>query len=429
VLEANYSVALMLLLKYPSPSRPHDPRTFVDDAIYLRNNFSAAGGATLIAKYSGKSPPVYSSASRPSTPLGEGVGQKHKIWRARSPLQTPVRFLQQQGGVEALFQGAAKGVFDRGERLGINQAVRDAVGEVKKNMKGLHASRITSPTRRTSDMMRWSLDEGRSVPSQNTFESAMKTRNQQLALMLDEAMADLRDLSVSTDDDKDKYIKGIDLAIAKIGFVKVYLEDSEIPLPFSPSNLAPESPSSSIAKTSPKSPEQAPSQRPAVTRVTTTAGHKLKTASSSDLSLPSTPTPESLTGENSPAVQSSSDVVQDPLSKTPVELAEDIGPPSRPISSLPTRSSIAQSNFSWMLEPDDSSASGVKSAPPKSSSPFLKSGRRPNSGQGREKAAFLFGEESGEPQIPSNRKSVSAESFSLGPMKGGEDNNEEPVDA
>jgi hypothetical protein len=38
-----------------------------------------------------------------------------------------------------LFQGAAKGLLDRGEKLGINQAVRDAVGEAKKNVSGISA--------------------------------------------------------------------------------------------------------------------------------------------------------------------------------------------------------------------------------------------------------------------------------------------------
>ena len=157
MIEANYSFALMLLLKYPAPESPGGPQTFVDDATYLRDNFSAAGGAKIISKYSGKAPPLLSSDSRPSTPLGQTLGHKRNISRTKSPLPSPARFLQQQGGVEALFQGAAKGVFDRGERLGINKAVRDAVGEVKKNMQGLQTSRNSSTKRRPSDGMRWSL--------------------------------------------------------------------------------------------------------------------------------------------------------------------------------------------------------------------------------------------------------------------------------
>jgi TBC1 domain family protein 5 len=175
-MDAPYSLALMLLLKYPSPSPPNGPRTFVDDAIYLRDNFTAAGGAKIISKYSGKCPQVESSS-----PLGEGLSPKQKFLGTKSPLPSPARFLQQQGGVEALFQGAAKGVFDRGERLGINQAVRDAVGEVKKNMQGLQGSRASSTNRRTSDVMRWSLDEGRSVIPSTASQSARNSRNKQLA--------------------------------------------------------------------------------------------------------------------------------------------------------------------------------------------------------------------------------------------------------
>lgn len=45
-----------------------------------------------------------------------------------------------------------------------------------------------------------------------------------------------------------------------------------------------------------------------------------------------------------------------------------------------------------MLEPERPS-SFRRSSPPKTPSPFQKSGRRPTSGSGREKAAFLFGED------------------------------------
>lgn len=231
MIEANYSFALMLLLKYPSPEPPHGPQTFVDDAIFLRDNFSPAGGSKIISKYSGKAPPLPSPDSRPLTPLGQAFGHKRNISRTKSPLPSPARFLQQQGGVEALFQGAARGVFDRGERLGINKAVRDAVGEVKKNMQGLQASRSNSTSkRRPSAGTVWSLDEGKVVPSSRASASAMNARNKQLARMLDLAMTDLRAASISEDGDKDQYVKAMDLAIAKVEFVKVYLEDATMPL-------------------------------------------------------------------------------------------------------------------------------------------------------------------------------------------------------
>jgi TBC1 domain family protein 5 len=239
VVEANYSMALMLLLKYPVPAHPHGPQTFVDDAIFLRENFSAAGGAKVISKYGADSPLLPSSESRPVTPLGMPMSPRQRFNRQKSPLPSPVRFLQQQGGVEGLFRGAAKGVLERGERLGINQAVRDAVGEVRQNMQGLQVSRNNSMRREGT---RWSLDEGKSVPSSRALISTMNTRNKQLARMLDQAMRELRTVSVSKEVDTEKCAEAMDIAIAKVDFVKIYLEDATMPLPPDSPLLQPSSP-------------------------------------------------------------------------------------------------------------------------------------------------------------------------------------------
>ncbi|KAH7360784.1 rab-GTPase-TBC domain-containing protein [Rhexocercosporidium sp. MPI-PUGE-AT-0058] len=415
LLEANYSFALMLLLKYPSPVTPNGPQTFVDDAIFLRDNFSAAGGAHIISKYSGRTPALRSSDSRPSTPLGESLSPRRALSRTKSPLPSPARFLQQQGGVEAIFQGAAKGVFERGERLGINQAVRDAVGEVKKNMQGLQVSR--NNPRRTSDVMRWSLDEGRSIPNPRASVTAILARNRQLARMLEEAMNDLRIVSMSPDGDKDKYVQAMDLAIAKVEFVKVYLEDSTMPLP----ELHPTPPNSEspIPASTPQPPpetslKKATPEPPALTTPKPEAQIPIENAASG--SLKSAPMP---------VVAASADTLPErapptPTINVPVTTTEkaDLPLSSRPKAPVPTRSSIAQSSFSWMLEPDMPSSSSAKSSPPNSVSPFLKSGRRPTSGPNREKAAFLFGDDGGESSSGPLLLEDSEDVFNLGSMKG-----------
>jgi TBC1 domain family protein 5 len=421
VLEANYSFALMLLLKYPSPEAPNAPQTFVDDAIFLRDNFSVAGGAKIISKYSGRTPPMHSSDSRPSTPLGQALTHRRNLSRTNSPLPSPARFLQQQGGVEALFQGAAKGVFDRGERLGINKAVRDAVGEVKKNMQGLQTPRNNSTKRRPSDGTRWSLDEGKPIPSSRASVSAMNARNKQLARMLDRAMTDLRAVSVSEDGDKEKYIKAMDLAIAKVEFVKVYLEDATMPLPEESSQQDAVTPSRILADTPPPplhEPLQGTTPDPTVS---TSPDSKVE---KSDAEAVEKPSPYSPTPYKVPALAASLNTIPSiDLQQTTIKPANEGGVSSRPKAPMPTRSTIAQSSFSWMLEPDSPSGSAMKSSPPKSASPFLKSGRRPGSGSGREKAAFLFGEVD-EPDIPSARpqsqSQVDTETFNLGTIKGTE---------
>ena len=404
VIEANYSTALMLLLKYPAPSHPYGPQTFVDDAVYLRNNFSAAGGAHIITKYSGQSPSTHSPDLRPSTPLGQALSPRQRFSRTKSPIPSPARFLQQQGGVEALFQGAAKGVFDRGERLGINQAVRDAVGEVKKNMQGLQASRANSiPSRTTSDVMRWSLDEGQPVTPSRNLITAMNKRNEQLARMLDQAMADLRAVSVSTEGDKEKYTNAIDLAIAKVDFVKVYLEDSTMPLPteFITPSASPLIPGSSPTLVAHKNPELS---RPSPLVPELEAKSKLGRKQ-----LPGTPRLEDLRAAS--AVSTERPRAETPSPPVTPSESEAKANPLRPKAPVPTRSTIANSSFAWMLDADSLASGGlsIKTASPQSTSPFLKSGRKPTSGASREKAAFLFGEDGGESQMSNSRSPLLTE--------------------
>ena len=445
VVEANYSVALMLLLKYPPPFAPHSPQTFVDDAIYLRDNFGAAGGAKIIRKYSGRSPPVQLSESRPTTPLGRAFSPKERFSRNRSPLPTPARFLQQQGGIEALFQGATKGVLERGERLGINQAVRDAVGEVKKNMQGIQASRTSSAGRRAVDIMKWPVAEGRAIPFTKVSVSAMNKRNQQLARMLDQAMADLRTVSVSEDGNAERYKKAMDLAIAKVDFVKIYLEDANMPLPSEASDIRPAStspigtatvqlpldPSRSISSNLPITPgsdsgiEKTPGPTAGLPLQSTRgpeSGIKKIVEPADGLLLPSpsihgAPTTTQKRISNSQAVTSI-------VSQNPKDEGEaDSGLLPRPCAPVPTRSSIAQSSFSWMLQPDSGPSGSGSRSPPKSSSPFPKSGRGPTTGAGREKSAFLFGDD-GESKLTRTRlvSLVDAdEGFNLGTIRNGKD--------
>ncbi|KAH8658650.1 rab-GTPase-TBC domain-containing protein [Tricladium varicosporioides] len=418
LIDANYSVALMLLLKYPSPAVPHEPRTFVDDAIFLRDNFSAIGGAKIISKY-GARPPSLAQSSRPSTPLGQALSPHRRLSRTRSPLGSPAKFLQQQGGVEALFQGAAKGVIERGERLGINQAVRDAMGEVRKNVQGFQTSRSNSTKSRVSEGMRWSLDEGKQIPPSKSTISAINARNKQLARMLNQAMSDLRTVSVSKDTNKEACVSAMDLAIAKADFVKIYLEDAEMPLPPESPELEPTSPSLKLPQDSHHDPLLSATPTPAEITHQVFKQHKASSKSGCEVPnlLPSVlPVAENVTPQISE--QGIEYTIQHSTEESKVEtpLQPKVNLLARPKAPVPTRSSIAQSSFSWMLEPD-THATSSKSSPPKPSSPFLKSGRRPTTGPNREKAAFLFGEDGGESSSTNSRLDPLAdpeEGFHLG---------------
>lgn len=344
MIEANYSVALMLLLKYPSPTQPHEPRTFVDDAIYLRDNFSSAGGTTIITKYGAKAPHFKSSDSRPSTPSSRGISPSQRLSRTKPPLPSPARYLQQQGGVEALFRGAAKGVLERGERLGINQAVRDAVGEVRQNMQGLQASRSNSARSiRPSDGTRWSLDDGRSIPTAKAAISAMNARNMQLARMLEGAMSDLRNISSNKESNKEKCVEAMDLAIAKVDFVRIYLEDATMPLPSDSPPLGPSTPSAESPKpqqnTLPQPPPDiTPEPKPVVATPPKPEQEKTQEPESPRLA----PSPL-LSTANRKSQRDKENIASEDSAKVANEPPPQAGLLARPRAPVPTRSSIAQS--------------------------------------------------------------------------------------
>lgn len=413
VIEADYPVALTLLLKYPVPDHPHGPQTFVEDAIYLRENFNAASAKKIITTYTGKTPQHYTSISRPSTPSGITMGLDQKLSWRRSPIPSPARFLQHQGGVEALLQGAAKGVFERGERLGISKAVRDAVVEVKKNMQNLQAPSPPS-IRRSSDVVRRSLDEGRAVGSTKKTVASMEQRNKQLSQILDEALNDLRNLSIPENDVTPKSKDAIDLAIAKLQFVQVYLEDSSMPLP-------PESSESATATKTQKN--SAPVSKPFQTNKDPLLGSGNRNSVQTMANMNSAPQAEAIKSPQAPRTSLPPPSLEDPHSSSTV-ISEPSGRglviPAQPRAPIPTRSTLAQSSFAFMLEPDESSATSTKSSSPKSLSPFLASAKRPLSGGSRERA-FLFGGETeyGDESLwkPSAQSGLDEE-FNLGTIRG-----------
>lgn len=439
VLDADYSVALQLLLKYPSPQEPHGPHTFVDDAIYLRDHLNAAGGSAIILKYTGKAPAALPSTSRPSTPTFQGFNLRHRTLGARSPLSTPARLLQQPGGVEALFQGAAKGVIERGERLGINQAVRDAMGEIRRNVQGLN------DTRNSARPGRGAFADGSPMP---LAVAAMERRNRQLAAMLDEAVTDLKVIATSDtggDGDRDRYLEMIDLAAAKIQLVKLHLEDSSLALPED------DLPALNTLAISPHTERKSPTVALDTTPVVMTSsavGSATSTLSSADSAAQYDGTPQPTTVEDmpprfpppitSPTENTSLEIPPpedsdrmdtdfpepqpgpDTTNNTSAE-TEAKAPPNptaavtneRPARPIPTRSSLAQSSFSWMLEPDDTITTLTASASQPSSHssstghqlPHFSTGRPASNNGGarkappnhtnsnsRERNAFLFGE-------------------------------------
>ncbi|KAI1128514.1 rab-GTPase-TBC domain-containing protein [Nemania abortiva] len=396
LLEADYSVALQLLLKYPVPQVPNGPDTFIDDAVYLRDHRDAVGGAELITKYTGRTPSP-PSASRPTTPRAAAPSLRQKLASARSPLSSP-RLRPPHGGVEALFQGAAKNVLEQGERLGINQAVRDAMVEIRRNVQEAKSSMKTS-----RDLF--------SEPRPNTAIRAvavMDRRNRRLASMLDDPITALRNVSIAPgpeeEEDRQKAQEALDIAVAKLQFIKVYLEDSTLALP-----------DEDDAQDGPGSPmlvERKVDSEPLSDAVAAMALNTPMVIDSPDPGGNGVETPKATTSSSPPGQEASTKpdtsasttekMDTDPLG---VEASSTVQTLQRPQLPIPTRSTLAQSSFSWMLEPDVSSQGSAAStspsmfgSPPSSRPDTMHHRKRPSANASRERTAFLFGE------VPSDAK-------------------------
>ncbi|OBT53667.1 hypothetical protein VE04_04642 [Pseudogymnoascus sp. 24MN13] len=406
LLDADYSVALTLLLKYPHPTRPYGPQTFVEDAIYLRENLNQPAGAKLINKYTGRAPVPPSSRPVPATPAGRAKPHRAESRFAgrKSPLPSPARFLQDQGGVEALLQGAAKGVFDRGERLGINQVVRDAVDEVKRNMQGLSPG--PGSPRRFPRSNALSVDEV--VTETGKSLADLEVRNKTLALLLNGTIEEIQTASDSTEDASTK-ATSINNGIEKLRFIMLRLEDSSLPL-------------------EPDTPRAAPDAR-----VTATIEPEEKPqVQASNVVTPISPLKDiettNLPGETPPPTAGSSPTLGRTIPRRPRTSVSqpleglDAGPgkPGQPATGIPARSTLAQSSFAWMLGPDEHSVPSDQPALMKSSSPFLSSGRKPGSSTSRERSAFLFGDDADEDDVnspASPKRAGSKGDFGLEAMK------------
>ncbi|KAL8885016.1 MAG: hypothetical protein Q9192_006721 [Flavoplaca navasiana] len=393
LLDADYSEALTLLLRYPVPESPNDPSTFVSDALYLRHTIMQGGGADIINKYSGKAPGGEGDGSTPKSKSAKRLGHvRRPTSPSFSPGRSAAKFLQEQGSIDHIIQEAAKGVYSRGEKWGVNKALRGAI-------EGLQAG--TNSPRKRPDGSRWSLDEGRNVPSISELTAsltALEQRNKSLAKLLGTAMEELWDQQRQYNQEKDDGIaNALSVAVAKVQFVQVYLEN--VSMPFSMDNSSAET-------------NDSKEQQNAIPNQTVTGGPQAtKTQSTHQASEPESKKTDAQRADiTHPGVRRDEVVASNPsavsgpqitVSKTRTQVSPFHNPRPR----------LAQSSFSWMLGEDQRKSSFV------SPSPFPSDRRA-----ARERAGFLFGESKDEAGQKNQRGKVDEESedevITLGTMKG-----------
>jgi TBC1 domain family protein 5 len=400
---ADTNEAFTLLLRYPDPGAP--AYTFIKDALYLRDHLTPEGGAEIITRY-GKNAPSIDSSAPPAIQVTSSPSP-NSFHRSRSSIGSPKAFVtQQSAGIEALLQGAAKNVLDRGSQWGVGKAIRDAVGEVRKHAEAIQsgapsttASGNTTPRSGGREYRKPALPPAANampglarVQSGNAFKKieSLERRSKNLAKMLESAVGELWDYhkerseqDKKSDQSKKDSIEALSLAIAKVQFVQVYLEDSSIPLP--------------VDETTEEAVSLHPSARMQMCNC------RLRLAS---LTLQATATaaatllsPESI----SPAAVLERTVSAPPIpnASRPTSSASN-AQPTPPVDTSPQRSSassrlspqpprarptLASSNFSWMLGQDSTSASSAF-ASSAAHSAFASDEKRRLKGKG-----FLFGDD------------------------------------
>ena len=374
------------------PESPNGPATFVSDALYLRQNILQGGGASVISKYSGRNPGV-ESGNR--TPKSNSAKRLHNVRRSTgtsfSHGRSAAKFLQEQGGIDHIIQEAAKGVYSRGEKWGVNKALRGAI-------EGLQSG--TNASRKQSDGSRWSLDEGKVVRGRSEVTAnleAMEQRNKSLAKLLGTAMEELWDQQRQLNQGKEDFFANVlSVAIAKVQFVQVYLENPSMPF----------SMDSSTAET-----VVVEGQKDVIHANTAPGGVEAINPQSVDEESKPEETDAQSIGRSRLDIGGATEVAGESTAASEPEITVSKSH-SQALPFHHPRPSLAQSSFSWMLGEDQRKSSFV------SPSPFPSDRRA-----AREKAGFLFGEGKKEAErkaqkVKAEQESDDEEVINLSTIKG-----------
>lgn len=236
VLKADYSGALSMLLRYPSP-QPHTPQTFVYDALYLEQNPTAERGSFIISKYSGKEPESKrhnQSRMRPARTAHLWEEFRNRS-NSNSSTSSPTRIGPK--GFETLLQDVSHGIQRRTESWGVAKAVRGAVTEARKNMQTMHyepGPRTGPSLRRPSSTIVPNAVPKKPTPTELGLEkklNLLEERNRELASALGDALEDLRSQLATTKDLDLDANNAVMQTLARAGSVRECLEDSSLSLP------------------------------------------------------------------------------------------------------------------------------------------------------------------------------------------------------
>ena len=316
--------------------------------MYLRDNLNLDGGDHIISKYSSRAPETTVTRKLPRKVKRARTAEQVAAQQALEAIQTtktnPLRRRKEQKGIDEIIQDTAKGLYTQGEKWGVNKALRGAV-------QSLQANHVTP--RRVLTRSRLSIDGTKPSSDQTSVELLKKIeflerRNKGLAELLDKAMKELWTSNKANKTEKDSTEDKLSLAIAKVQFVQVYLENSSMALP-------------THAETEQKGSKNEPSLNFTTPTRRTVSSQNADLAASEILTERLPPEDQaSATKLPSPSLTSTNFIPKTPPSKpivSPESLSNEISPSRQP------RPALAQSPYSWMLGEDKPKSAFVSTSP------------------------------------------------------------------
>ncbi|OAP58137.1 hypothetical protein AYL99_07227 [Fonsecaea erecta] len=233
LIEADYTAAITALTHYSLPNSTADPRSLVRDAVFLDKNRDSEAGAMIIQRYSGRWPKRTEAPSSRSSSAMRATGASQQ---RQSPSASPGRFASPQRQLEGLFREVTGNLHKRTEGWDVSKAVRSAVGEVRRNMNHYQSSHprhssldtppLLGPERRNPE------GEAEGI-AQNLKQKVelLQERNVVLGKMLDDALESLRAIKLTSPSGAGEAEHDLNVCLAKIQFVSVYLSNPDIPIP------------------------------------------------------------------------------------------------------------------------------------------------------------------------------------------------------
>ncbi len=245
LIESDYTAGITALTHYSLPNTSEDPRSLVRDAIFLDKNRDSDSGALLIQRYSGRRPKPSETIPNRSTSVSRATRAPQ---RRLSPSASPGRFASQQRQLEGLFRDVTGNLQKRTEGWDVSKAVRGAVGEVRRNINNyqpVHSRQasIDTPHLSVPGSTRVAVNATEVARQMQRKLQGLQERNIILARMLDDTLQSLRSIKITSPEGTGEAEENLNICLAKIQFVSVYLSDSDIPIPSSDEPKASEPPS------------------------------------------------------------------------------------------------------------------------------------------------------------------------------------------